>query len=62
MSKINKMTAGAIKEAIARLESMKSGTWTQEQDKKTWGEFPKGNETPSRYFKHLKEELARRTS
>lgn len=62
MSKINQMKTQAIKEAIARLDSMQSGKYTKEQDKKTWSEFPKGRETMSHYFKHLKEELGRRTA
>jgi signal transduction histidine kinase len=61
MSKINQMKTQAIKEVIARLETMKSGNYTKEQDKKNWSELPKGRETMSHYFKHLKEELGRRT-
>ena len=59
--KINKMKSQAIKEMIARLETMMSGNYTKEQDKKNWSRLPKGRETGSRYFKHLKEELGRRT-
>ena len=59
--KINKMKLQAIKEMIARLETMMSGNYTKEQDKKNWTQLPKGRETGSEYFKHLKEELARRT-
>jgi len=60
--KINKMKTKAIKEMIARLETMISGNFTKEQDKKNWTQFPKGKETGSQYFKHLKQELGRRTA
>jgi len=60
--KINKMKTQAIKEMIARLETMISGNFTTEQDKKNWTQLPKGKETGSQYFKHLKQELGRRTS
>jgi hypothetical protein len=60
--KINKMKADSIKEAISRIESMRAGTWTAEQDKKTWTELPKGRETESRYYNHLRCELQARAS
>jgi hypothetical protein len=40
--KINKMKTKAIKEMIARLETMISGNYTTEQDKKNWTQLPKG--------------------
>ena len=60
--KINKMKTASIKEAIDRLEAMRSGKWTAEQDKKTWTEFPKGRETGSLYYKHLQTEIQARAS
>ena len=60
--KINKMKSQAIREMIARIETMMSGNYTKEQDKKNWTQLPKGKETGSQYFKHLKEELGRRTA
>jgi len=60
--KINKMKTASIKEAIDRLEAMRSGKWTAEQDKKTWSEFPKGRETGSLYYKHLRNEIQARAS
>lgn len=60
--KINKMKTASIKEAIDRLEAMRSGKWTAEQDKKTWTEFPKGRETGSLYYKHLQSEIQARAS
>lgn len=59
--KINKMKSQAIKEMIARMKTMISGNYTKDQDKKNWTELPKGRETGSQYYKHLKEELGRRT-
>jgi len=60
--KINKLKTASIKEAIDRLEAMRSGKWTAEQDKKTWSEFPKGRETGSLYYKHLQSEIQARAS
>lgn len=60
--KINKMKTASIKEAIDRLEAMRAGKWTAEQDKKTWTEFPKGRETGSLYYRHLKSEIQARAS
>ena len=60
--KINKMKTASIKEAINRLEAMRDGKWTTEQDKKTWSEFPKGRETQSHYYKHLRNEIQARAS
>ena len=60
--KINKLKTTSIKEAIDRLEAMREGKWTAEQDKKTWSEFPKGRETGSLYYKHLKTEIQARAS
>ena len=60
--KINKMKTASIKEAIDRLEAMRAGKWTAEQDKKTWIEFPKGRETGSLYYKHLQTEIQARAS
>ena len=60
--KVNKMKGDSIKEAISRLESMRAGTWTAEQEKKTWTELPKGRETESRYYNHLRCELQARAS
>ena len=60
--KINKMKTSSIKEAINRLEAMRDGKWTAEQDKKTWSEFPKGRETGSLYYKHLQYEIQARAS
>ena len=60
--KINKMKTASIKEAINRLEFMRDGKWTAEQDKKTWTEFPKGRETGSLYYKHLQAEIRARAS
>jgi hypothetical protein len=60
--KINQMKTKSIKEAIDRLEAMRDGKWTKEQDKKTWSEFPKGRETESHYYRHLKTEIQARAS
>ena len=60
--KINKLKTTSIKEAIDRLEAMREGKWTAEQDKKTWSEFPKGRETGSLYYKHLQTEIQARAS
>lgn len=60
--KINKLKTASIKEAIDRLEAMRAGKWTVEQDKKTWTEFPKGRETGSLYYKHLRTEIQARAS
>lgn len=60
--KINKMKTASIKEAIDRLEAMRDGKWTAEQDKKAWAEFPKGRETESLYYKHLRTEIQARAS
>jgi hypothetical protein len=60
--KINKMKTDSIKEAINRLEAMRAGKWTAEQDKKTWAELPKGRETGSLYYQHLKNEIQARAS
>ena len=60
--KINKLKTTSIKEAIDRLEAMREGKWTAEQDKKTWSEFPKGRETGSLYYKHLQAEIQARAS
>lgn len=60
--KVNQMKTQSIKEAIARLESMRDGKWTKEQDKKTWSELPKGRETASLYYRHLKNEIQARAS
>jgi hypothetical protein len=60
--KINQMKVQSIKEAIARLESRRDGKWTKEQEKKNWTEFPKGRETESLYYRHLKTEIQARAS
>lgn len=60
--KVNKMKTASIMQAINRLEAMRDGKWTTEQDKKTWTEFPKGRETGSQYYKHLKTEIQARAS
>jgi hypothetical protein len=56
------MKSASIKEAISRLEAMRDGKWTTEQDKRTWTEFPKGRETESLYYQHLKSEIQARAS
>jgi len=60
--KINQMKTQSIKEAISRLEAMRDGKWTKEQDAKTWSELPKGRETESLYYRHLKTEIEARAS
>jgi len=60
MSKINKTKTETLLEKRSNLSTPKDPNYKIEENKKIFASFGKGDESNSRYFRHVVEELERR--
>jgi hypothetical protein len=60
MIKINKLKTETLLEKRRKLASPKDPVFTIQDEKKVFKEYGKGNESNSRHFRHVVEELERR--
>ena len=60
MKKINKEKTERLLEKRQKLTKSKDSVFTIQDEKKVFQEYGKGDESNSRYFRHVVEELERR--